>query len=108
MRKIFIAAAAALAIMSCANKVKEGYVGPSEVQVGEEGVMTPEIMLSLGRLSDPQMSPDGKTILFGVSYTSIKDNRSCRNLFICNADGSSRRQLTRYAKSVSAAKWSKD
>ena len=108
MRKIFIAAAAALAIMSCANKVEEGYVGPSKVQVGEEGVMTPEIMLSLGRLSDPQMSPDGKTILFGVSYTSIKDNRSCRNLFICNADGSSRKQLTRYAKSVSAAKWSKD
>ena len=85
----------------------EAYVGPSDVLV-EDGVLTPEVLLSLGRLSDPQLSPDGSSILYGVSYTDIAANRSCRNLFLCNADGSSRRQLTRYGKSVSCARWSPD
>ena len=95
-------------IVSCSQKEKEsGYVGPSEIQI-EDGVMTPETLLSLGRLTDPQLSPDGSKILYGVSYTSIADNRSCRNLFLCNPDGSGRIQLTRYAKSVSNARWSPD
>ena len=83
------------------------YVGPSEIAV-ENGRMTPEVLLSLGRLSDPQLSPDGQKILYGVSYTSIEDNRSCRNLFICNPDGTGKVQITRYAKSVSCARWSLD
>ena len=60
-----------------------GYIGPSEITLAD-GVMTPEALLSMGRLSDPQLSPDGKKILYGVSYTSIADNKSCRNLFICD------------------------
>ena len=93
--------------MSCAKTNESGYVGPADVKV-ENGQMTPETLLSLGRLSDPQMSPDGSHILYGVSYTSLADNKSCRNLFICNPDGSGKVQLTRYAKSVSAARWSND
>jgi len=93
--------------MSCSTKEEQGYVGPSDITV-ENGVMTPSVMLSMGRLSDPQLSPDGNTILFGVSYTSIKENRSCRNLFICDKDGKHRRQLTRYSKSVTCARWNND
>ncbi|MBQ3723296.1 MAG: S9 family peptidase [Bacteroidales bacterium] len=108
MRKIFCILLGLSMIVSCSQKEKEsGYVGPSEIQI-EDGVMTPETLLSLGRLTDPQLSPDGSKILYGVSYTSIADNRSCRNLFLCNPDGSGRIQLTRYAKSVSNARWSPD
>ena len=94
--------------MSC-NKNDEGagYIGPSDVKV-ENGVMTPEVLLSLGRLSDPQLSPDGKHVLYGVSWTDIAANRSCRNLWMCGTDGSNPVQLTRYAKSVSNARWSLD
>ena len=81
-----------------------GYVGRSEIKV-EDGRMTPEVLLSLGRLSDPQVSPDGKKLLYGVSYSSIGANRSCRNLFISDLDGGNARQLTSYAKSVSNARW---
>ncbi len=95
-------------IVSCNQKEKEsGYVGPSQIEISD-GVMTPETLLSLGRLTDPQLSPDGSKILYGVSYTSIADNRSCRNLFLCNPDGSEKVQLTRYAKSVSNARWAPD
>lgn len=107
MKKTILAAISLLMIMSCAKTNESGYVGPAEVNI-ENGKMTPEVMLSLGRLSDPQMSPDGKTILYGVSYTSIADNKSCRNLFVCGTDGSGKTQITRYAKSVNAAKWSND
>ena len=107
MRKaIFCLSVLALA-MSCTPKETSGYIGKSEIRI-EDGVMTPETLLSLGRISDPQLSPDGSKILYGVSYTSIEDNRSCRNLFICNPDGSDKVQLTRYAKSVSNARWSAD
>ena len=84
-----------------------GYIGPSDITLAD-GVMTPEALLSMGRLSDPQLSPDGKKILYGVSYTSIADNKSCRNLFMCDTDGRNKVQLTRYAKSVSNARWSND
>ncbi|MBQ9476400.1 MAG: S9 family peptidase [Bacteroidales bacterium] len=93
--------------ISCAQKDDHGYVGASDIRI-EDGVMTPETLLALGRLSDPQLSPDGTRILYGVSYNSIADNRSCRNLFLCDADGSNPVQLTRYAKSVSNARWSLD
>ena len=78
--------------------------------------MTPEVLLSFGRLSDPQLSPDGKWLLYGVSYTSIEDNRSCRNLFVQEVtkaeDGTlvfgDKVSLTDEGKSVSNARWSLD
>ena len=85
----------------------EGYIGESDIVI-ENGQMTPEALLALGRLSDPQLSPDGEYILYGVSYTSIKDNRSCRNLFVCRKDGSDRQQITKSGKSISNARWIND
>ncbi len=112
-----IAAATAMMIMGCAQKEPAGngaYIGPSEIKA-ENGVMTPEILLSLGRLSDPQLSPDGRWILYGVSYTSIEDNRSCRNLFVQEVTKDEnglafgdKIQLTKEGKSVSNARWSND
>jgi len=85
----------------------DGYIGQSCINI-EDGRMTPEALLALGRLSDPQVSPDGQHILYGVSYTSVEDNRSVRNLFISNIDGSGRMQLTESGKSISNARWSAD
>ena len=99
-----------MALSACNNsdmKPDKAYIGPSSLQV-EGGHMTPELLLSLGRLSDPQLSPDGKTILYGVSYTSIEENRSVRNLFVMPAEGGEPTQLTMDGKSIASAKWSKD
>ena len=116
MKSIKLAMTAALlaALASCGGSQagpEEGYIGPSDIIV-ENGLMTPEVLLSLGRLSDPQLSPDGKYILYGVSYNSIEENRSCRNLFIIPVadDGSfgEKIQLTSDGKSLSSARWSPD
>lgn len=103
------AAICLLSTMNCSNQKAEetGYIGPSEIKV-EDGKMTAETLLSFGRLSDPQISPDGNKVLYGVSYTSLENNSSCRNLFLSDIDGSNKVQLTRYAKSVSNARWSAD
>ena len=83
----------------------DGFIGRSEIVI-EDGKMTPEVLLAFGRLSDPQVSPDGKLLIYGVSYTSTEDNRSCRNLYISNLDGSDRQLLTQSGKSISNARWS--
>ena len=83
---------------------EEGYIGKSEIVV-QDGKMTPEALLAFGRMSDPQVSPDGKHILYGVSYTSVQDNKSVRNLYICNIDGSDNQQLTKSGKSINNARW---
>ena len=71
----------------------------------ENGIMTPEVMHNMGKVSDPQISPDSKEILFGISFTDIAQNKSNRELFIMNLDGSNKRQITSTAKSESNAKW---
>lgn len=71
----------------------------------DNGIMTPEVMHSMGKVSDPQLSPDKKEILFGVTFTDIEQNKSNRELFIMNIDGSNKRQITSTAKSESNAKW---
>jgi len=108
---IFLATAAAALLAAACNtpqmKPQEGYIGPSEMEI-DGGHMTPEVLLALGRLSDPQLSPDGKTILYGVSYTSIQENRSVRNLFTVPVEGGQPTQLTMDGKSISSARWSLD
>lgn len=70
-----------------------------------DGKFTPEIMLRLGRVSDPQLSPDGSKILYGVTYTSIEENRSVRQLYVMNADGSGNHQITHFPSSANNARW---
>jgi dipeptidyl aminopeptidase/acylaminoacyl peptidase len=70
-----------------------------------DGKFTPEVMQNLGRVSDPQVSPDGTKILYGVSYTSIEQNKSNRELFVMNIDGSDNRQITSTLKSENNARW---
>jgi len=107
--KILVPALAVLC-MACTNsqmKPQKAYIGPSDPVI-EDGRMTPEVLLAFGRLSDPQLSPDGKTVLYGVSYTSVEENRSVRNLFVSPVGGGEKIQLTMDGKSIGNARWSPD
>ena len=86
------------------RKTEAGYIAMPEPDI-TDGKMTPEVLLSFGRVSDPQVSPDGSFILYNISYTSVPENRSCGNLYICAMDGSGRQQLTASAQSISNARW---
>ncbi len=95
----------AVCVLTCAcndMNAKKGYIGRTEVETDS---FTPEVLLALGRISDPQLSPDGEHILYGVSYNSIAEDRSCRNIFIAGVDGATIEQLTMDGKSISNARF---
>ena len=107
---VVLAAAASFAFIMTRAKndfQTEGFVGRSTIEI-PDGKMTPEVLLSYGRLSDPQVSPDGQYIMYGVSYTDIANNKSVRNLRIINIDGTDDVLLTQSGKSISNARWSAD
>jgi len=50
--------------------------------------------ISLGRIADPQVSPDGKTVAFVVTYHNKIENRTNSNIYLVPATGGAMRQLT--------------
>lgn len=81
-------------------------IGKASVKV-ENGIMTPEILYSFGRVTDVQLSPDRSKILYGVTYVSIEQNKTNRELFTMNVDGSDKTQITQTPKSENNAVWVK-
>lgn len=79
--------------------------------------LTPELLWKLGRLSDEQVSPDGKTILYGISYYKLDSNKGNRNLYvmpIATSDratiggGGAGKQITDIPGSEFNARWRPD
>ena len=79
-------------------------IGPKEIKL-ESDIMTPEVLWSFGRLGDVSVSPDEKKILYSVTYFDIAQNKSNRELFVMNIDGSDKKQITHTQTNESAAVW---
>jgi len=73
--------------------------------VSTDGVFTIDALESLGSVTGPVVSPDGKKVLFGISYESVEHNRSNRDLYVMNVDGTGMTRLTRSARSENNAVW---
>lgn len=69
------------------------------------GIFDIDALESLGRVSEPRVSPDGKRVLFGISYESVQQNKSNRDLYVMNIDGSGLTRITRTATSENSAVW---
>ncbi len=65
-------------------------------------------MLAMDRVSDWQVSPDGKRVAFGVSTTDREANRRRNDIYLIAIDGSGLRQLTTSPASDTQARWSPD
>ncbi len=74
----------------------------------ESNLMTPEALWAFGRVSDPQVSPDGETVLYGVSYYSIEQNKGNRELYSVGINAESVKRLTTSPKSEFNAIWKPD
>ena len=74
----------------------------------ETDIMTPEVLWAFGRLGDVQVSPSGDRILYGVSYYSVEQNSSNRELFLMNSDGSGKIRLTETPEKENNAIWLPD
>ncbi len=63
-------------------------------------------MLAMDRISDSQVSPDGKWILFNLRTTDLEANRGRTDIWIVGADGKGLRRLTSHPAADWNARWS--
>lgn len=83
-------------------------INPLSPQGTNVNKMTPEFMWLLKRVSDIQLSPDGKTMLFGISEYELKENKGKRNLFTMPVAGGEINKITDYNASLFNAIWRPD
>ncbi len=75
----------------------------------KDGQFTPEVLLALGRVSDPQVSPDGTRILFNVNYQDVKENKGNSDIWVMDVDGKTPAvNLTNTPSSENNAVWIND
>lgn len=65
-------------------------------------------MLAMDRVSDPQVSPDGRSVVFVVRATDLAANRGRNDLWIVGTDGSGLRRMTADPASDTSPRWSQD
>lgn len=71
----------------------------------ENGHFAPELLEAFGRVSEPRISPDGSKVLYGVSFESIEQNKSNRELWVMDIDGSNPIRITKTPYSEQNAVW---
>ncbi len=59
-----------------------------------QGILTPEILWSFKRIGQTKLSPDGKKVIYALSYYSIEQNRSKREIFMIDLKTDSTIRLT--------------
>lgn len=71
----------------------------------ESGLFNEEALEALGRVTSPQVSPDGSKIMFGISFENVEQNKSNNEIYVMDINGSEPQRLTRTAESESGAVW---
>ena len=106
MNKALAIAATALMITACGTEKENNQVNIERQTIQlESDQMTPEALWAMSRIGGYQASPDGQHIVFQMGYYSVKENKSHQVLWMMNADGSERRQLTTDADNETDAQW---
>ncbi len=70
--------------------------------------MTFEDLYAFGRVSDPQVSPDGETVLYVVTQYSIENNNSNSEIWAIDIKGEESVRLTDHPASDVNPRWSSD
>lgn len=100
---------AGAAVTSCSDgndKATAPIIGKKQMTI-ENRRLTPEALWAMGRIGAVSVSPDAQSVVYGVSYYSVEQNKSHHTLHIMNADGSNQRLLTTTAANETSAAWIK-
>ncbi len=65
-------------------------------------------LIVVRRVSDPQLSPDGRWVAYTITDTDKDANRRTTQIYLLSIDGGEPRQLTSAAQSSSSPRWSPD
>lgn len=108
MRKtILMLAVGALCLVACQPEQNEKVIGKPDVPV-VDGRFTPEVMWSLGVMSEYAVSPDGSQVLYTVRYTDMEQNKNNAELYCMPTGGGEAQRLTTTAQSEFNPVWFDD
>ena len=99
-----VAAALVVGCNTANAQESNNFIGKNNITLNSD-LMTPEALWAMGRIGGHQASPDGKRIVYQVSYYSVKENKSHTVIYVMDADGKNNKMLTTSAKSESDAVW---
>ena len=107
-KDILLIAAGVMALAAC--QPKEAADKPVEKQqvAVQDGRFTPEVMWSLGVMSEYAVSPDGSQVLYALRYTDMEQNRNNTELYLMPAEGGEGQRLTTTAQSEFSPVWYDD
>ena len=97
-------------VASCAKNGTgddDSVIGKPEVAV-QDGRFTPEVMWSLGVMSEYAISPDGSKVLYTLRYTDMEQNKNNAELYLMPIEGGDGERLTITAQSEFNPAWLDD
>src|SRR3569832_1726751 len=71
-------------------------------------VITPEFLWKLGRVSEPQLSPDGREALYNVRSYSLQLNKGNSDVYKVNLETNQSTKLATDSANETTARWSVD
>jgi dipeptidyl aminopeptidase/acylaminoacyl peptidase len=74
----------------------------------QSGHYSVEDLLKIRRVGDPQVSPDGKRVVFTIGDVNFDANRTVTQIYIMSSAGGDMKQLTSGTGSASSPRWSPD
>ena len=107
MKKIFIAIALVALISACTKKQEQKdtkVIGKPNVEV-KDGRFTPEVMWSLGKMGEYAVSPDGKQVVYTMTYYDMQENKGNAEIYLLPTEGGEAERLTTTAQSEFNPVW---
>ena len=95
--------ALAFALLGCTTAAL-GEVGKPQLKQG----FTVQDLVTMQRVSDPRISPDGNSLLYALRETDMAANKGVNGVWLANIDGSNARRLTAKGQSVGNARFAPD
>lgn len=83
-------------------------ISPAQALAQSPRAMTLVDLLNVPRLSDPQLSPDGRQVLYVLAEANWESNDRIAHIWRVDADGAGTIQMTAGAEGESSPRWSPD
>ena len=110
----FIAMTLIIAGTSCTTGEQEQKKEPLKIDVSltqdeiAKGLLTPEIMWKYGRVNNPCLSPDGKTLAYTITFYNLQENKGTTHLYVVSTNDGEPKKLTNGVGSDSNPQWTAD
>ncbi len=111
---VFLVVVALAGMISCDRQAETNVEKQSidqatdSVFIKANGRLTAEVLWKFGRLSDIHLSPDGNSVVYGVTRYNLQDNKGNRNLFSLDVESGEVTQLTDFEGSEFNVAWRPD